>query len=86
LAQLDDCELDDDKIFVSGGPLWTSPGMSACIDLALGLVGADLGTEVSKAVARMMVGVKVCGTTLLPLGGVPKRFVLSTLGGATSSH
>ncbi|QCP14626.1 GlxA family transcriptional regulator [Pseudoduganella umbonata] len=50
-----DIELDDDKIFVSDGPLWTSAGMSACIDLALGLVGADLGTEVSKAVARMMV-------------------------------
>ncbi|WP_338764635.1 GlxA family transcriptional regulator [Massilia sp. METH4] len=50
-----DIELDDDKIFVADGPVWTSAGMSACIDLALGLVGADLGTEVSKAVARMMV-------------------------------
>ncbi|GGY31545.1 AraC family transcriptional regulator [Pseudoduganella albidiflava] len=50
-----DIELDDDKIFVNDGPIWTSAGMSACIDLALELVEADLGSDVSKAVARMMV-------------------------------
>lgn len=50
-----DIELDDDKIYVNDGPLWTSAGMSACIDLALGLVGEDLGVGVAKSVARMMV-------------------------------
>ncbi|QGZ38746.1 transcriptional regulator GlxA family with amidase domain [Pseudoduganella flava] len=50
-----DIELDDDKIYVNDGPMWTSAGMSACIDLALGLVEADLGVELAKAVARKMV-------------------------------
>jgi transcriptional regulator GlxA family with amidase domain len=50
-----DIELDDDKIYVNDGPMWTSAGMSACIDVALGLVEADLGVELAKAVARKMV-------------------------------
>lgn len=50
-----DLELDDDKIFVNDGPMWTSAGMTACIDLAIALVEADLGRAVAKAVARKMV-------------------------------
>lgn len=50
-----DLELDDDKIFVNDGPMWTSAGMTACIDLAIALVEADLGSAVAKAVARKMV-------------------------------
>ncbi len=50
-----DIVLDDDKIWVNDGPLWTSAGMTACIDLALALVEADLGVEIAKAVARKMV-------------------------------
>lgn len=50
-----DVELDDDKIFVNDGSLWTSAGMTACIDLAIALVEADLGTALAKAVARKMV-------------------------------
>lgn len=47
--------LDDDKIFVNDGPVWTSAGMTACIDLAIALVEADLGGELAKTVARKMV-------------------------------
>lgn len=47
--------LDDDRIFVNDGPVWTSAGMTACIDLAIALVEADLGSELAKTVARKMV-------------------------------
>ncbi len=50
-----DVQVDDDKIFVNDGPVWTSAGMTACIDLSLALVEADLGPAVAKAVARKMV-------------------------------
>lgn len=48
-------QVDEDKIYVSDGGVWTSAGMTACIDLALALVDADLGAEVAKAVSRKMV-------------------------------
>jgi transcriptional regulator GlxA family with amidase domain len=35
--------------------VWTSAGMTACIDLALALVEADLGPEAARLVARKMV-------------------------------
>lgn len=47
--------VDEDKIFVRDGNLWTSAGVTACIDLSLALVEADLGAEVAKRVARLMV-------------------------------
>jgi transcriptional regulator GlxA family with amidase domain len=50
-----DVQLDDDKIFINDGPLWTSAGMTACIDLAIALVEADLGSAIAKSVARKMV-------------------------------
>lgn len=47
--------VDDDRIFIVDGPIWTSAGMTAGIDLALALVEADLGTEVARMVARKLV-------------------------------
>ncbi|AUX34211.1 MULTISPECIES: GlxA family transcriptional regulator [Sorangium] len=47
--------VDDDRIFIVDGPIWTSAGMSAGIDLALALVEADLGVEVARMVARKLV-------------------------------
>jgi transcriptional regulator GlxA family with amidase domain len=44
-----------DRIFISDGQIWTSAGMTAGIDLALGLVERDLGTEKAREIARMMV-------------------------------
>ena len=37
--------VDDDRIFISDGPIWTSAGMTAGIDLALALVENDLGAR-----------------------------------------
>ena len=44
-----------DRIFVQDGPVWTSAGMTAGIDLAVALVEADLGTEVARSVAKKLV-------------------------------
>jgi transcriptional regulator GlxA family with amidase domain len=47
--------VEPDPIFVSDGPVWTSAGVTAGIDLALALVEEDLGRSVALAVARYLV-------------------------------
>ncbi|TWB23535.1 AraC family transcriptional regulator with amidase-like domain [Nitrospirillum amazonense] len=47
--------MEEDRIFIQDGPIWTSAGMTAGIDLALALVEEDLGADISRAVARKMV-------------------------------
>ena len=47
--------VEEDRIFVRDGTVWTSAGMTACIDLALALVEDDLGADVSRVVARKLV-------------------------------
>lgn len=44
-----------DRIFTKDGGVWTSAGMTACIDLALAMVEEDHGAEVAKAVAKKLV-------------------------------
>jgi transcriptional regulator GlxA family with amidase domain len=47
--------VDPDPIFVRDGPVWTSAGVTAGIDLALALVEQDLGHTLALAVARYLV-------------------------------
>jgi transcriptional regulator GlxA family with amidase domain len=47
--------VEEDRIFTIDGPIWTSAGMSAGIDLALALLENDLGTEIARVVAKMLV-------------------------------
>ena len=47
--------VDPEPIFVRDGSVWTSAGVTAGIDLALALVEADHGAELSRAVARQLV-------------------------------
>jgi transcriptional regulator GlxA family with amidase domain len=47
--------VETDPIFVCDGPVWTSAGVTAGIDLALALVEEDLGRAVALAVARYLV-------------------------------
>jgi transcriptional regulator GlxA family with amidase domain len=47
--------VEEDRIFIQDGLIWTSAGMTAVIDLALALVEEDLGRDVSRAVARQLV-------------------------------
>lgn len=44
-----------DRIFIADGPVWTSAGMTAGIDMALGLVERDMGEDIARATAKMMV-------------------------------
>ena len=47
--------LERDPIFIEDGPIWTSAGVTAGIDLALALVEADCGRAHALAVARHLV-------------------------------
>jgi transcriptional regulator GlxA family with amidase domain len=48
-------ELDADRIFVKDGPVWTSAGISAGIDLSLAMIEADLGESVARRTAQQLV-------------------------------
>ena len=54
-ARFPKVKLEEDRIFVVDGPVWTSAGMSAGIDLALKMVEDDLGVELARALAKQMV-------------------------------
>lgn len=43
-----------DRIFVGDGPVWTSAGMTAGIDMALALVERDVGPQKTRETARAM--------------------------------
>ncbi|MGY2051094.1 GlxA family transcriptional regulator [Methylobacterium sp. JK268] len=72
--------LDRDPIFVRDGPVWTSAGVTAGIDLALAMVEEDLGRAAALAVARHLVvflkrpGGQAQFSTLLTLQGEAGRF------------
>lgn len=48
-------KLQPDKIFTQDGHIWTSAGITAGIDMALALIGEDLGEPVSKRAAQHLV-------------------------------
>lgn len=48
-------KVDGDRIFTKDGNIWTSAGVTAGVDLSLAMIEEDLGAEVSKAVAQMLV-------------------------------
>lgn len=50
-----DVHVDADSIFVEDRGVWTSAGVAAGIDLALGMIGRDHGDEIARKVARKMV-------------------------------
>ncbi|WP_395404101.1 GlxA family transcriptional regulator [Pseudoduganella sp. UC29_106] len=47
--------VEEDRIFIKDGKIWSSAGMTACIDLCLALVEEDHGAELSRQIARKMV-------------------------------
>lgn len=47
--------VEDDRIFINEGQVWTSAGLTAGLDLAVALVEKDLGRELASAVARRLV-------------------------------
>ncbi|MDR3003247.1 MAG: helix-turn-helix domain-containing protein [Acidovorax sp.] len=48
-------QVEADRIYVADGPVWTSAGMTAEIDLALALVEQDLGAKLARSVAHHLV-------------------------------
>ena len=54
-ARFPTAKVEEDRIFVIDGPVWTSAGMTAGIDLALAMVEKDLGADVARSVARKLV-------------------------------
>ncbi|MCP3140958.1 GlxA family transcriptional regulator [Pyxidicoccus xibeiensis] len=49
------CEVQGDQIYLRDGRIWTSAGVTSGIDLALALVEEDLGRNVARQVARLLV-------------------------------
>lgn len=47
--------VEDDRIFINEGPIWTSAGLTAGLDLAVALIEKDLGRDVAGAIARRLV-------------------------------
>jgi transcriptional regulator GlxA family with amidase domain len=47
--------LDADRIFVKDGKIWSSAGITAGIDLALAMIGEDLGETVARLTAQQLV-------------------------------
>jgi len=50
-----DVRTEEDRIYINDGPIWTSAGMTAGIDLILALIDNDLGPDTAKMVARLLV-------------------------------
>ncbi|MDH4873960.1 GlxA family transcriptional regulator [Pseudomonas sp. BN515] len=50
-----DIDVEDDRIYIVDEPIWTSAGMTAGLDLALGMVEKDLGAEAARSVAHKLV-------------------------------
>jgi transcriptional regulator GlxA family with amidase domain len=48
-------KMEEDRIFIIDGPVWTSAGATAGLDLALAMVEKDLGTEAARSVAKKLV-------------------------------
>jgi transcriptional regulator GlxA family with amidase domain len=54
-ARFPKVKVEEDRIFIIDGPVWTSAGMTAGIDLALAMIEQDLGADVARAIARQLV-------------------------------
>jgi len=72
--------VEPDRIHMKDGPIWTSAGITAGIDLALALVAEDLGEEIAKRTAQQLVvyyrrpGGQSQFSALLELGRPEARF------------
>jgi transcriptional regulator GlxA family with amidase domain len=48
-------KMEEDRIFVVDGKIWTSAGMTAGVDLALAMVEEDMGADVARSIAKLLV-------------------------------
>jgi transcriptional regulator GlxA family with amidase domain len=54
-SRFPDIRVEEDRIYIVDGPIWTSAGMTAGLDLALAMVEKDLGAEIARSVAHKLV-------------------------------
>lgn len=54
-ASFPSINVTEDRIYTKDEDVWTSAGMTACIDMALAMLTDDLGSEIARAIARKMV-------------------------------
>lgn len=54
-ARFPEIQVEHDRIYIVDGPIWTSAGMTAGLDMALAMVAKDLGEEVARGVAHKLV-------------------------------
>ena len=47
--------LEPDRIYIKDGKIWSSAGITAGIDLALALIGEDLGEDIARRTAQQLV-------------------------------
>ncbi|MVV52415.1 GlxA family transcriptional regulator [Pseudomonas sp. PB120] len=48
-------KVEEDRIFIIDGKIWTSAGMTAALDLTIGMVEKDFGTKLARSVAQSLV-------------------------------
>ena len=53
--QFPNVHVEEDRIYLIDGAVWTSAGMSAGVDLALGMIEKDFGSEFARSVAQKLV-------------------------------
>jgi transcriptional regulator GlxA family with amidase domain len=54
-ARFPKMKMEEDRIFIIDGDVWTSAGMTAGIDLALAMAEKDLGADVARSIAQKLV-------------------------------
>ncbi|MFT8990413.1 MAG: GlxA family transcriptional regulator [Gluconobacter albidus] len=79
-AQFPEVRVSAEAIHIHDGPVWTSAGISAGIDMALALVAEDLGADIGRRTAQQMVvfyhrpGGQSQFSALLEMGSTQERF------------
>jgi transcriptional regulator GlxA family with amidase domain len=54
-ARYPNIRVTEDLIYITDGPIWTSAGMTAGVDLTLGMIEMDFGTELTRSIAQALV-------------------------------
>ena len=54
-ARFPKVKMEEDRIFIIDGQIWTSAGMTSGIDLALGMIEKDYGPDLARLVAQSLV-------------------------------
>jgi transcriptional regulator GlxA family with amidase domain len=85
-------KVEEDRIFIEDGPVWTSAGMTAGTDLAVSMVERDLGAKIARIIAKRMVmfhrraGGQLQHSTLLDLDAKTDRIQTALVYAKSNLH